>query len=116
MGYEGSEPVLFFSAWTHDEVLDMFYIGFDYSKNEERQLYFNILFFTIEEAIRLQKKKLILGRTALEAKARLGCKPKYLSTYLYIRNPIIRWVINRLHQNINSMEGEWENRHPFKAN
>jgi hypothetical protein len=93
----------------------MFYIGFDYSKNEELQLYFNILFFTVEQAISLRKKKLVLGRTALEAKARLGCRPKYLSTYLYIRNPAIRQVINRLQQNINSMEGEWENRHPFKA-
>ncbi|HTM65939.1 MAG TPA: hypothetical protein VL093_06455 [Flavipsychrobacter sp.] len=115
VGYEGSEPVLFFSAWTNGDVLDMFYIGFDYSKNEELQLYFNILFFTVEQAISLRKKKLVLGRTALEAKARLGCRPKYLSTYLYIRNPAIRQVINRLQQNINSMEGEWENRHPFKA-
>ena len=115
VGYEGSEPVFFFSAWTRGEVLDMFYIGLDYSKNDERQLYFNILFFTVEEAIRLRKDKLVLGRTALEAKARLGCKPRYLSTYLYIRNPIIRQVINRLQQSINSMEGEWENRHPLKA-
>jgi hypothetical protein len=115
VGYEGDEPVFFFSAWAGDETLDMFYIGLDYSKNDERQLYFNILFFTIEKAIRLKKDKLILGRTALEAKARLGCRPKYLSTYLYIRNPIIRQVINRLQQNINSMEGEWENRHPYKA-
>ncbi|HRO41605.1 MAG TPA: GNAT family N-acetyltransferase [Flavipsychrobacter sp.] len=107
-------PVAFFSAWTHNGAFDMFYIGFDYAKNEELQLYFNILFFAVEQAIILKKQKLILGRTALEAKARLGCKPKYLSTYLYIRNPILRNVITRLQTNINSMEGEWENRHPFK--
>lgn len=108
------QPVAFFSAWMHDSVFDMFYIGFDYGKNDELQLYFNILFFAVEQAIQQQKKKLILGRTALEAKARLGCKPKYLSTYLYIRNPLLRNVITRLQNNINSMEGEWENRHPFK--
>ena len=68
----------------------------------------------MEQAIRLKKKKLILGRTALEAKARVGCKAKYLSTYLYIKNPVLRNVITRLQNNINDMEGEWENRHPFK--
>jgi len=108
-------PVAFFSAWTHSDIFDMFYIGFDYNRNDELQLYFNILFFAIEQSIKMGKKKLILGRTALEAKARLGCKPKYLSTYLYIRNSILRNVITRLQNNINNMEGEWENRHPFKA-
>lgn len=111
--HEGN-PVAFFSAWTNNGVFDMFYIGFDYAKNDALQLYFNILFFAVEQAILMRKEKLILGRTALEAKARLGCKPRYLSTYLYIRNPLLRQIINRLQTNINSMEGEWENRHPFK--
>jgi len=110
-----NQPIAFFSAWTHKDVFDMFYIGIDYSKNEQFQLYFNILFLSVEKAIELKKKKLILGRTALEAKARVGCKPKYLSTYLYIRNPLVRNIINRLQRNINDMEGAWENRHPFKA-
>lgn len=111
---KGNEPVAFFSAWTHNGAFDMFYIGFDYTRNDELQLYFNILFFAVEQAIGLGKSKLILGRTALEAKARLGCKPQYLSTYLYIRNSLVRNIINRLQQNINNQEGEWENRHPFK--
>jgi len=114
LAYHEGQPVAFFSAWIHDSVFDMFYIGFDYARNDELQLYFNILFFAVEQAVALRKQKLILGRTALEAKARLGCKPAYLSTYLYIKNPVLRNVITRLQQNINSMEGEWENRHPFK--
>jgi len=111
---ENGVPVAFFSAWDHGAVFDMFYIGFDYAKNDALQLYFNILFFSVEQSIVLQKSKLILGRTALEAKARLGCKPRYLSTYLYIRNPVLRNIISRLQSNITGMEGEWENRHPFK--
>ena len=112
----GEDVVGFFSAWEHATVFDMFYIGFDYSKNEEFQLYFNILFFAIEQAIASGKEKLILGRTALEAKARLGCKPDYLSTYLFIRNNMLRGVIGRLQQRVGNDEGEWENRHPFKPN
>lgn len=114
MVYEGENPVAFFSAWTRGRVFDMFYIGLDYAENERLQLYFNILFFSVEQAIGLKKEKLVLGRTALEAKARIGCTPKYLSTYVYIKNPIVRGIVMRMQQQVSSREGEWENRHPFK--
>lgn len=114
MVYHEGTPVAFFSAWVREKVFDMFYIGLDYAKNETVQLYFNILFFAVEQAILLKKEKLVLGRTALEAKARLGCRPEYLSTFLYIRNHLLRNLVFRLQQNMISMEGEWENRHPLK--
>lgn len=114
MAYEQGVPVAFFSAWSKGEAFDMFYIGFDYSRNEALQLYFNILFFSVEQAIRLRKEKLVLGRTALEAKARVGCKPVYLSTFLYIKNSLVRSAMLRMQQNVADNEGEWENRHPFK--
>lgn len=113
---EADKPVAFFSAWTQEHALDMFYIGFDYERNEALSLYFNILFFAIEEAIRQKKEKLILGRTALEAKARIGCRPRYLSTYLFIRNSFLRKIVFRLQQSVFSEEGAWERRHPFKKN
>ena len=114
MVYEEERPVAFFSAWLHEKAFDMFYIGMDYSRNEELQLYFNILFFSVEQAIGFRKEKLILGRTALEAKARLGCRPHYLHTYLFIPNGLLRAFVNRIQQNVNEEEGAWENRHPFK--
>lgn len=112
--FENERLVAFASAWVKEEELDMFYIGFDYARNAELQLYFNILFFALEQAILLGKKMLVLGRTALEAKARLGCQPHYLQTYLYIRNGALRSWVARMQQRVLSQEGEWENRHPFK--
>lgn len=113
--FENGSLVAFASAWVKDESLDMFYIGFDYARNTELQLYFNILFFALEQAISLRKSQLILGRTALEAKARLGCRPYYLPTYLYIRNRVLRNWVARMQQRVLSQEGEWENRHPFRS-
>lgn len=113
--FEDDRLVAFASAWVRDVAFDMFYIGFDYERNAELQLYFNILFFAIEQAILLRKPELILGRTALEAKARLGCKPTYLQTYLYIRNPLLRAWVTRMQGRFSAGEGEWESRHPFKA-
>ena len=42
--YENGEMIGFFSAWVKEEAFDMFYIGFDYNRNADLQLYFNILF------------------------------------------------------------------------
>ncbi len=105
----------FASAWVKESAFDMFYIGFDYEANARLQLYFNILFFAVEQAILLGKERLILGRTALEAKARLGCKPRYLQTALYIRNPVLRAWVARIQGRFSAGEGEWESRHPFKG-
>ncbi len=112
--FEGETLVAFASAWLKEAALDMFYIGFDYASNQRLQLYFNILFFAVEQAIAARKKTLILGRTALEAKARLGCTPRYLQTFLYIRNPLLGAWVARTQRRLSSGEGEWESRHPFK--
>lgn len=113
--YEDGRMVAFFSAWIKHDVFDMFYIGFNYEDNARLQLYFNMLFFAVEQSILLRKQKLILGRTALDAKARLGCKPRYLHTFLYIKNSLVRNRVLTLQQTASDNEGEWEQRHPFKA-
>jgi hypothetical protein len=112
--YQEGKMIGFLSAWVKEHVFDMFYIGFDYNRNADLQLYFNILFYSIEQAIKHRKKKLILGRTALDAKARLGCKPNYLNTFLYIRNKLVRNRILLYQHNTSVQEGAWEERHPFK--
>lgn len=112
--YEGEKMLAFASAWVHDKEFDMFYIGLDYSINNERNLYFNILYFSIEQAILLRKSRVILGRTALEAKARLGCRPRYLHTFLSVRNVCLRQIVfNRINTQ-HVQEGAWEERHPLK--
>lgn len=112
--YEGDKMIAFYSAWVKDSLVDMFYIGFDYERNADLQLYFNILFFGVEQAIKAKAGKLILGRTALDAKARLGCQPRYLSTFLYIKNPLLRNVVTKMSANSSAKEGAWEERHPLK--
>lgn len=112
--YEDEQLVAFFSAWLKPDAFDMFYIGFDYNRNGELQLYFNILFFSVEQAIAYRRPTLILGRTALDAKARLGCKPRYLNTFVCIPNRYKRQFVQRLQNSNNQEEGEWESRHPFK--
>lgn len=113
--YEGQHMVAFASAWLHDTAFDMFYIGFDYDRNPGLHLYFNILYFSIEQAIAQRKPLLILGRTALEAKARLGCTPHYLSTFLSVRSAYLRRLVAAKLSKQHQQEGAWEERHPMKG-
>ena len=109
--FKKEELIAFYSAWKYNGTLDMYYIGFDYESNRIHNLYFNMLFFGVKTAIEHQCKTLIMGRTALEAKARLGCEPKYLSTFIFIKNPLIRRWVNMMSPDPKGEE--WENRHPF---
>lgn len=108
--------IAFSSAIIHDNEYDMNYIGFDYTVNHSYNLYFNILFHCVEMAIERRCKKLILGRTAIEAKAIAGCEPDYRYSYYKLRNVVVNWFYIRVAAYFQEQQGEsWKNRHPFKS-
>ncbi|MEZ5046012.1 MAG: hypothetical protein R2831_03370 [Chitinophagaceae bacterium] len=111
-----NKMVAFSSAIIKQDTYDMNYIGFDYTINQSHAIYFNILFHCLQQAIRTQKSKLILGRTALEAKAILGCEPQYEYSFYTLRHPIVRWFYKRVAKGFREQVGEkWKDRHPFKS-
>jgi hypothetical protein len=108
--------VAFSSAIEHDGEYDMNYIGFDYALNNQLNLYFNILFHCIEMAIAHKSSKLILGRTAIEAKAIAGCAPDYRFSFYKLRNNFVNWFFKKISTYFQEQQGEaWKNRHPFKS-
>jgi hypothetical protein len=113
----GAEKMIAFSsAIIHDGVHDMNYIGFDYALNQKYSLYFNMLFHCVACAIGNRCHKLLLGRTALEAKAIVGCEPDYLYTFYKLKSRFINEIVKNITARFENRLGEgWENRHPFKA-
>lgn len=110
------ELIAFSSAITHQNMYDMNYIGFNYQYNQTYQLYFNILIHCLQNAIQSGYHKLILGRTALEAKAILGCKPDYKNSYYKLRNRLVNWFYLRISKYFANTQGDmWKHRHPFKS-
>lgn len=108
--------VAFASAITHDGEYDMNYIGFDYACNQSHHLYFNILFHCLECALEAGCHKLILGRTALEAKAIIGCSPDYRFSYYKLRHVVVNTFFRMVSSYFRQQQGEkWKNRHPFKS-
>lgn len=113
--YEG-KLVAFASAIVHDREYDMNYIGFNYDYNQKLSLYFNILFHCVEQALQENCKKLILGRTAIEAKAIMGCTPDYRYSFYKLRNVVVNWFYKMVARYFSEQQGEkWKDRHPFKS-
>jgi predicted N-acyltransferase len=114
--YLENKLIAFSTAILKDQTLDMNYIGFDYSLNSKLQLYFNMLFFFVQQAIERNCKHLFLGRTALEAKAILGCTPVTLCGYYKISNGFLSRATNWFTTKESDEQGElWQSRHPFKS-
>jgi hypothetical protein len=95
------------------ETLDIHLVGLDYEANEKNNLYLNILFQGVEEAIKLNKKTLTLGRTALTAKSSLGAQPVFKVQYYYFKNKVIHWSFKYILKSLYDKQ-VLEVRSPFK--
>ena len=117
-GYYWDDSLIAFASHIdHGEMLEVHYIGIRYDFNKRFNLYFNILYDGVEEAINRKKKILELGRTAREAKASVGCRPMPSNDYLLVENRFIGWLINRIEKAFLKKIGSgWKNRQPFKSN
>ena len=90
-----------------------YYLGLDYESNGHLPVYHRLLYAVIEQAIRWKCRRISFGRTALDAKARLGCMP--VPTFLWIRHrvPVLNLIVRQLLQAV--PHAEPPERSPFKA-
>ncbi|MDP3557488.1 MAG: hypothetical protein Q8T03_08940 [Bacteroidota bacterium] len=110
--YKG-EIVAFASCFKMpDSSLEAHYIGFDYELNQEFNLYQNILYSMIDEAIKNKLSKVNLGRTAAEIKTTVGAKAENLICYIKPQNTISKIIQKPF---ISFLQpAEWIPRNPFK--
>ncbi len=91
----GSELLGFVTTLKDGETAIGYYIGFDRSKKDELPLYFRLLQIVVADAIAFGCRRLSLGRTALEPKAKLGAKPVPTSVWLRHSHPLMNAVVSR---------------------
>lgn len=111
--YLNNVPVAFTSGIDLNAgCLEAHYIGFDYELNKENELYQNILYHFLKQAIELKKQRLNLGRTAAEIKSTIGAKAQDLICYVRPQNTVSKVILKPF---INFLQpGEWIPRNPFK--
>jgi hypothetical protein len=95
-----------------DGSLEAHYIGLDYALNSTYNLYQNLLYAFIEEAILNQCRCMNLGRTAAEIKTTVGAKAKELMCYIRPQNTISK-IIQKPFISL-LQPAEWTPRNPFK--
>lgn len=90
-----------------------YYLGYDRAANESAPIYFRLLHAVIADAISLGCRRVSLGRTALEPKAKLGARPVPLSVHVRHRHPLLNKLMRPLLSFV--PHDEAPDRNPFKS-
>jgi predicted N-acyltransferase len=97
LGAEQADRLIAFVSVIRDgQTAVGYYLGLDYAANAELPVYHRMLYAVIEQSIRWGCSQVSFGRTALEAKARLGCQP--VPTFVWVRHrvPLLNLVVRQL--------------------
>ncbi len=95
-----------------DGSVEAHYIGLSYEINQKYNLYQNILYSVINEALNRKRNTVNLGRTAAEIKTTVGAKPEDLICYIKPQNTISK-IIQKPFIGL-LQPAEWIPRNPFK--
>ena len=114
-GYLDGKLVCFYSTLVNGETLEANLAGFEEETNLKMQLYLNMLFLMVENAIKLKVGKLNFYRTAMEIKSSVGAVG--MDTMVYIK-PTSKWfapLFPILIPWFSPKNLVWKARSPFKA-
>lgn len=107
------EEILGFVTTVRDgETAVGYYMGFDRDANAEFPVYLRLLQAVVGDAIGLGCRRLSLGRTALEPKARLGARPAPMRVWIRHRIPALNVAVRGLLRAV--PHDEAPDRNPFK--
>jgi predicted N-acyltransferase len=110
--YHSNQLVGFRSTFMLKNAVEAHFIGLDYTVNKELELYQNILYDYIQEAIDNKKQQVFLGRTASEIKSTVGAEAYQLTCYIRHRNSLSNRIIKPFVDYLKP--SEWVPRNPFK--
>jgi len=109
----GEEMIGYYTILFNTEYMEAHYLGYDKSKNADRQIYLNMLFDLIKEGIDAKANKIQFARTALEIKSSVGAIPYDMLCYLKHKSSFKNAMLPKL-LSFMVPEKEWKPRTPFK--
>jgi hypothetical protein len=111
--YLEDKLIAFSSEWITENKLYSYFIGLDYKYNRTYSVYERILYNTINNGIKKGVDSIVFGRTAAEFKSNFGATPKKSFIYIYLRNPVLRFLLRPILLFIKPKK--WTQRNPFKS-
>ncbi len=109
---ENGELIGFVTVIRDGDTAIGYYMGLDYDVNDRLPLYHRLLFAVIDQAIKWKCARVSFGRTALDAKSRLGCRPDPTFVWVRHRIPLLNFVVQQLLKTVTHSEPP--DRSPFK--
>jgi len=114
-GFCEGKLVCFYSTLINGETIEANLAGFEENSNLKMQLYLNMLFLMVEDAIKLRCEKINFYRTALEIKSSVGAVG--YDTLIYVK-PTSKWLSPLFPILISWFSPKnpvWKPRSPFKV-
>lgn len=110
--YFENRLVGFRTSFVLEKAIEAHFIGIDYELNKQLELYQNILYDYVKEAIGIRTGQLFLGRTASEIKSTIGAEAVELKCYIRHHNPLSNRIIKPFVEYLKP--AAWIPRNPFK--
>lgn len=106
------EIIGFRTSFVQKKSIEAHFVGLNYDFNKAFELYQNILYDYVKDAIDNKADQLYLGRTASEIKSTIGAVAHPLHCYIRHRNPLSNKIIKPFIEYLKPTE--WIQRNPFK--
>ena len=109
--YRQQEKIIGYNiCFIHEDSLVDKYVGFSYPEAPSANLYFVSWFYNLEYALRHHLKYYIAGWTDPEVKASLGANFTFTKHAVYLKNPVLRFLLKKIHHCFES-DQNWLNQH-----
>lgn len=92
------------------------FLGLDYQINFESNIYYNLFYEVLAQALQSDVKSIQIGQTADTFKARLGCASTPLHVYLKGNTPFFKFLLNILGKDLLPELEESQTYNVFKQN
>lgn len=112
--YLNDRLIAFYTTILNHQVMEAHFLGYEKEYNHDHQVYLNMLYRMVSEAIQAGAQEIIFARTALEIKSSVGAEPHQLNCCVRHDNPWINRLAGVALEYLSPTE-QWVQRHPFKS-
>ncbi len=113
--YLNGEMIGFHTTFHHDGITHSHFLGMDSNYTRSHDIYLNMLYQMVKQAIEAGSSELDFARTASEIKSSVGAMPQELYFFIKHRNPISNKLVKRVFKFLEP-EKEMIYRNPFGKN
>jgi len=111
--FQKGKMVGFYTHIFNNSELDAHFLGYEPNCNRNCQLYLNMLYDLVDDAISLNAHNLILSRTAMEIKSSIGAEAHDMYLYMRTTNHLLNKGVSSA-LNYFKPKADWKPRSPFK--